>query len=695
MKNIPLMMNPNKTMSKHLQSETSSLTLLLQEFRLPSIIAVFGVILSIAGFIASLNNVMESAKKEFFSYSQSQFDALQHRFNSYMRGLEIVQAGFTANEHLNQYAFEIKVAPLFERGKFSAFLFIKETLGGTYSKVYSKKRSGITMPDNLLSKSDLINAIEKSNLTKQVIVSENVLALNQHQDNNQLVFVVPSLKTDHKEYILAVLDLQRVFNEEFSWYKDKNFAEIMLINTSSSTDSVIYHHNADGHHYSQEGNDIQRSENQLRMVPFYFQKDLSKGLNNWQLLVIPTQDFISNTDKKFSWAILLFGLLLTGIMSAFLFSLTSRNIYTKKLVRDKTASLRESQEKMRAIVENTVDGLITINERGVIETYNVACEKIFGFTPEEVIGQNVKILMPEPYHSEHDGYLKGYKKTGDAKIIGIGREVKGKRKDGSTFPIDLSVSEVELGNKKLFSGIVRDITERKQTEKALKQSNEELERFAYVASHDLKAPLRAIDTLSEWLEEDLAEVLQGENKETMDTLRGRVSRMEKLLDDLLEYSRVGRKIDKSFQEVVTGDILMNDIICLISPSDKFSIRHGDNFNAIQVNRMPLQQVLFNLINNAIKHHDKEEGLIEVSIESNDTHHIFKVVDDGPGIPEEYQAKVFEMFQTLRPRDEVEGSGMGLAIVKKIIDNYGGEVELISTLGQGSTFRFTCPKQPNF
>jgi signal transduction histidine kinase len=222
--------------------------------------------------------------------------------------------------------------------------------------------------------------------------------------------------------------------------------------------------------------------------------------------------------------------------------------------------------------------------------------------------------------------------------------------------------------------------------------NRELEDFAYAASHDLKAPLRVIDNASKWLEEDLQEHLTDETRENMNLLRGRVRRMEKLLDDLLEYSRIGRSVDERYAEIITGDVLTGNILALLSPPEGFTVNVSSGFAAIRVPRMPLQQILMNLISNAIKHHDKRNGRIDVTVEDCDTHHAFAVRDDGPGIPAQFHDLVFKMFQTLKPRDQVEGSGMGLAMVRKHIELVGGTLDLESSEGNGSTLRFTWPKQ---
>jgi signal transduction histidine kinase len=231
-----------------------------------------------------------------------------------------------------------------------------------------------------------------------------------------------------------------------------------------------------------------------------------------------------------------------------------------------------------------------------------------------------------------------------------------------------------------------------QAHRQIEVANKELEEFAYAASHDLKAPLRVIENASKWLEEDLHEHLSGETRENMNLLRGRVGRMENLLDDLLEYSRIGRATDENNLGVITGDVLVSNVLALLSPPESFTVKVSPGFADIQVRRMPLQQILMNLVGNAIKHHDKERGCIEITVEEHDANYAFAVKDDGPGIPAQFHEQVFQMFQTLRPRDQVEGNGMGLAMARKHIETCGGTLTLESSEGQGSIFSFTWPKQ---
>ena len=249
----------------------------------------------------------------------------------------------------------------------------------------------------------------------------------------------------------------------------------------------------------------------------------------------------------------------------------------------------------------------------------------------------------------------------------------------------------EDGAVEAVAGSSRDITEFIETNWELRAANADLEQFAYLASHDLKAPLRVICNASQWLEEDLAEHLTDETREHLALMRGRISRMDKLLEDLLAYSRVGRAADSRYTEIISGEVLVDDVLTLLS-SENFTVSVSPALRDIQVCRMPLQQILMNLVDNAIKHHHKKKGFIDVTVEDAGEAYCFAVKDDGPGIPPQFHDEIFKMFQTLKPKDQVEGSGMGLAVVRKALEVFGGRLQLESGEGQGSTFRFTWPKQ---
>lgn len=244
-----------------------------------------------------------------------------------------------------------------------------------------------------------------------------------------------------------------------------------------------------------------------------------------------------------------------------------------------------------------------------------------------------------------------------------------------------------------------DVTDRKEIDRRLRhqahdlqRSNAELEQFAYVASHDLKAPLRGIENLASWIEEDLGDRLEGDTRANMDLLKSRVRRLESLLSDLLAYSRAGRD-DTVIREVDTR-ALVTDLAALISPPEGFRIEADPSLPTVLTAQAALTQTLQNLIGNAVKHHpDPARGFIHVKAQSLGDMYEFQVRDNGAGIPEQFRERVFGMFQTLKPRDEVEGSGMGLAIVRKLVERQSGQVWLSEGEAGGLIVHFTWPATP--
>ncbi|MCA1992169.1 MAG: PAS domain S-box protein [Coleofasciculus sp. S288] len=230
-----------------------------------------------------------------------------------------------------------------------------------------------------------------------------------------------------------------------------------------------------------------------------------------------------------------------------------------------------------------------------------------------------------------------------------------------------------------------------QTTASLEKRNTELDQFAYIVSHDLKAPLRAIANLSQWIEEDLEAQLTETTRYQMDLMRSRVHRMEALINGLLQYSRVGR-LQTELEWVDVGELLAQ-VIDSLAPPPEFTITVMPNMPTLITERLPLGQVFANLISNAIKHNPRSDGQVTISVNEQTDFYEFFVTDNGPGIEPVFHEKVFLMFQTLQPRDKVENTGVGLAIVKKIIEDKGETISLDSQLGQGATFRFTWSKQP--
>ena len=275
------------------------------------------------------------------------------------------------------------------------------------------------------------------------------------------------------------------------------------------------------------------------------------------------------------------------------------------------------------------------------------------------------------------------------------------RDDGSVRDLEGDFRPHRAPDGRVLGAVIlfTDVTDRKGIDRQLRhqahdlqRSNEELEQFAYVASHDLKAPLRGIENLANWIEEDLGDTLVGEPAKNMGLLKSRIHRLESLLTDLLAYSRAGRT-DTVVSQVDTR-ALVEELAVLIAPPEGFAVTAAPDLPTFPAMRAALAQVLQNLIGNAVKHHgDPARGHVWVDAVRADGQFEFRVADDGPGVPVQFRDRVFGMFQTLRPRDEVEGSGMGLAIVRKLIERQGGKVWLSDRPDGGLVVHFTWPATP--
>ena len=358
--------------------------------------------------------------------------------------------------------------------------------------------------------------------------------------------------------------------------------------------------------------------------------------------------------------------------------------------------IKESAERMRLILDSSLDAVISIDQHGKVTGWNPQAETIFGWSRESVTGQDLAtLIIPEPYRVAQRRGLEHFLATGEGPLLNRRLELYALRRDGDVFPVELTISALNVGGRHEFSAFIRDISQRKTAEEQirryaaeLERSNRELTQFAYSASHDLRSPLRAVAQVAEWIIEDHGDELPGDVRRDLGLMQQRVGRMQRLLDDMLEYARAGR-YDGDMSHVDSRQ-LVREIVELLALPPEFKIAVGP-MPTVLTHRTPLEQVLRNLIGNAVKHHNRPDGCVEVSATDRGDHIEFVVKDDGPGIPAEYHEQIFQMFTTLKPRDTVEGSGMGLALVKKIVDSRGGAVRVESDEGRGATFRFTWPR----
>lgn len=413
----------------------------------------------------------------------------------------------------------------------------------------------------------------------------------------------------------------------------------------------------------------------------------------------------------------------------------------------------EASLRLDAIFETATDGIISIDENGCMELVNSAAAKLFGYELEEMIGRNVQMLMPFPHRETHDQYIHNYLSTGLAKIIGIGREVSGIKKDGSIFPLRLSISEVQLKDRRIFTGILHDLSQRKEAEKRIIKLNAELEqrveqrtdelaaavnqllninkkleyeikereaaekeikanqiklekalkkekelnelksRFVSMASHEFRTPLSTILSSADLIEAYTQDEQQSKRERHTSKIKSAVANLTGILNDFLSLSKLEEgnlSLQKtSFNLHSFCELVQDELQGLLKPGQNIN-HHGINDNQeVNLDKKFLKNILFNLLSNAIKYSNANQP-IDCNVEVTDTHLHIAITDYGIGIPEEEQQHLFTRFFRAHNVENIQGTGLGLNIVKRYVDLMEGQITFESRLGVGTTFRVVIP-----
>lgn len=345
---------------------------------------------------------------------------------------------------------------------------------------------------------------------------------------------------------------------------------------------------------------------------------------------------------------------------------------------------------LATILNNIYDGIILINERGVIESFSASAERIFGYGADEVLNRNVSLLMPEPHKSSHDGYLQRYRETGERHIIDTGREVEGLHKDGSAVPLDLAVTEIHTNGRRMFVGVVRDITERKRIEQ---MKNE----FVSTVSHELRTPLTSIVGSLGLMSGGAAGELPAKAQRLVDIAHKNSERLVRLINDILDIEKIeAGRLEFDFQPQLAAEIVRQTI----EANRGFAQSHGVELELedlsdgarIDADSDRMAQVVTNLLSNAVKY-SPEGGTVQVRVTRSENGLEITVHDQGPGIPEAFRARIFEKFAQADSSDtrQKSGSGLGLSIARRIVEEHRGQVDFeTDTQGGGTIFRVQMP-----
>lgn len=373
------------------------------------------------------------------------------------------------------------------------------------------------------------------------------------------------------------------------------------------------------------------------------------------------------------------------------------------------AELKASERRFRKILEAAPDAMVIVGADGIIQLSNAQTENLFGYSQNEIIGQNVEMLMPGRFAGTHQQHRSGYIANPKTRQMGEGKELKGRHKSGCEFPVEISLSPLETDGGLLVSAAIRDITERKKIEKEIRTlnatleqrvaerteelaaSNKELEQFAYIASHDLQEPLRMVSSFLQLLQKRYKGHIDDKADSYISYAVDGAERMKKLILDLLEYSRIGTNAGQ-FTQVDFNEVA--DHIKKVFVNEVKKTGANITFNhlpTLQGNKTQMIQLFQNLIGNALKYRSERKPEIHIDVSELENDWLFSVSDNGIGIEEQFFNKIFVVFQRLHNNSQYSGTGIGLALCKKIVEGHKGKMWVDSEPGKGSTFFFSIAK----
>lgn len=363
-------------------------------------------------------------------------------------------------------------------------------------------------------------------------------------------------------------------------------------------------------------------------------------------------------------------------------------VYVRNTTREVTAERRFAQ-----MFDSLPLGLVVVDGKGRIAQANTMLATQFGWPIEEIIGHPLNMLLPERYREAHVHQVAGYCTAPSSRMMAAGRDLTGLHRSGREFPVEIALTRFENPGQPLYMAIVSDISHRKRSETALQQTNAQLEEFTYVASHDLRSPLRGIGDLVTWIREDLDEALgEGSLPESVthnfDRITQRIERCEQMIDDLLSYARAGVRDPKLHR--IDPRELVEEAMALVAIPDSFTVEVDVAGSDLMAPRAPLSTSLRNLIANAVKHHGGDSGRIRIGLREEGRFSVFTVEDDGQGIPPGSEERIFKLFHRASPG--TDGDGVGLAFTRRMINAHGGMVTVQGRgpLG-GATFEVHWPR----
>lgn len=737
-------------MDENIQSYAVKATVTpLQRFGPPGLVLIIGLVLSFGLFNELFHHNQAKLEENFRQASHERLAAVEKRISSelvvlrsivgFYQGSDFVssnefhtfvstvltkQQSFQALEWIPRIPAEEREAfvDIIKRDGYDSFVikeknaegkFIKAGDRAEYFPVYYvepfKGNEGAHGFD-LASNPVRLKALELARDSGEMIASSKISLVQLKENNAGILLFVPVFK---KNTTQNSVDERRANLAGFSLGVIRVSSLISGLHTEEQGDGIskpagidLYVYEGDGKtdfsplytHSSRTRSDIapELSFEEARQGPVV-EQPFKIGGRVWMVIARPVRTDFGGGIPLQSWLVLIASLLLTTLAFAYVISAAKRTRIIEDMVHQRTEQLniatREAQDgeaHISAVLETIVDGIFTINEDAVVESFNSAAERIFGYAAEDIIGANWSLLLAEPYRTMQDSYHRKFLKTGHISVLGRTQEVVGQRKDETTFPLEFAAGEMNIGGERKFTCIARDITDRKQAEKSKAE-------FISTVSHELRTPLTSIKGSLGLIRSNAAGKLPDKLKSMFDIAYSNSDRLVRLINDILDVEKISAgKMEYQIQPLNISHLLEQAVEAHQGYADENKIQFRLSLSTpkaeINGDGDRLMQVLANLMSNAAKF-SPENDIVDISIETFQNHYRISISDNGPGIADEFREKIFERFSQADSSDTRQkgGTGLGLNITKSIVEFHGGTIDFKSEIGKGTTFFIDLPK----
>ena|GEM_PF-1096804 len=540
-----------------------------------------------------------------------------------------------------------------------------------------------------------------SNLPVETKIISSVTLIQPVYRTPRLLTTIKERREEHQGFVLLQYDVGVALETALRELQPQGFDMFIVDVEAEAGSEIVYFHRS---RLADKDAPTLTYDQLWQPNDFIFKSELNVSGRQWKLMVVPVAQYFELRKEYQAVAVLIFGLVLSLFLFYVLFSHHRRARDIQDTVERRTRELEISEARQRAVVENVSEGIITFDERGHIEAFNHAAEKIFDYQADEVRGRNVSLLIPENGQEESAASSAG-KGLFNPHFSTQLRTVRGVRKDGREIPIELGVSRMTVDGEVKFVGIMHDITERLKTEHVLKTSKDMAEKanrakseFLSSMSHELRTPMNAILGFGQMLQMNAKEPLSEGQKSCLDHIMKGGKHLLELINQVLDLSRIeAGKVDLFFEAVSPNEVIAESLTLILTIAQEKGIKvdapdpNGALFPRVWADHMRLKQVLLNLMSNAVKY-NRDGGSVTLAVERKGEDRLrFSVADTGPGIPEQKQRELFKPFARLDANETgVEGTGIGLVITKDLVELMDGEIGLESDEGRGATFWVEIP-----